>query len=507
MKQEPVSYLFRFFVIHFRDKILSRVFNSENPLKQLVKLCSVLLFLNGFLFVFSIKDLWRVPESNQYEKPSVLYGLGEKNEYEPIAEFYRFSRVVLNIKELPPEADGKPNKLIRSFVSTEDNNFYSHWGLDLRGIFRAFMVNILAGRIKEGASTITQQVARLRFLNTERSFLRKAREAWLALLLEVVFDKDTLMEIYLNKIPLGHGTIGVGAAARFYFRKDVKDLTWGESALLASLTTRPTEFSPLVNPNSSSAKVRVVFKKFVENGILDVKTAEKEYESFSEYYITLNRSPNDSAFGDRLNRFPYFTEYVRKNLTRYIPKSTLYSGGLKIYSTLNIQHQTQAEKALYAGLKAQTALSNQRTFTKIDAFDDAYGEIYDLLSMLNDIPDFKFKISRSARTFNRAWQEDLRDELSALNLLSGTESLGETIDWNYKSQQTEDFLLPVEGALISMRPDTGYITAVVGGSGFRSDNQQIRAFQAYRQPGSAFKPIIYAAAMEYFNEHPDPKKM
>ncbi|MGE8990411.1 transglycosylase domain-containing protein, partial [Leptospira interrogans] len=168
MKQEPVSYLFRFFVIHFRDKILSRVFNSENPLKQLVKLCSVLLFLNGFLFVFSIKDLWRVPESNQYEKPSVLYGLGEKNEYEPIAEFYRFSRVVLNIKELPPEADGKPNKLIRSFVSTEDNNFYSHWGLDLRGIFRAFMVNILAGRIKEGASTITQQVARLRFLNTER---------------------------------------------------------------------------------------------------------------------------------------------------------------------------------------------------------------------------------------------------------------------------------------------------------------------------------------------------
>lgn len=250
------------------------------------------------------------------------------------------------------------------------------------------------------------------------------------------------MEIYLNEIPLGHGTIGVGAAARFYFRKDVKDLTWGESALLASLTTRPTEFSPLVNPNSSSAKVRVVFKKFVENGILDVKTAEKEYESFSEYYITLNRSPNDSAFGDRLNRFPYFTEYVRKNLTRYIPKSTLYSGGLKIYSTLNIQHQTQAEKALYAGLKAQTALSNQRTFTKIDAFDDAYGEIYDLLSMLNDIPDFKFKISRSARTFNRAWQEDLRDELSALNLLSGTESLGETIDWNYKSQQTEDFLLP-----------------------------------------------------------------
>ncbi|EMN89147.1 penicillin-binding protein 1A [Leptospira weilii] len=506
MKQEPVSYFFRFFVIHFRDRILQRILNSENPLKQLAKLCAGLLFFNGFLFVFSVKDLWKVPGSNQYEKPSVLYGINDKNEYEPIAEFYRFSRVVLNIKELPLEEDGKLNKLIRSFVSTEDNHFYSHWGLDLRGIFRAFMVNLLAGRIKEGASTITQQVARLKFLNTERSFLRKAREAWLALFLEAVFDKDTLMEIYLNEIPLGHGTIGVGAAARFYFRKDVKDLTWGESALLASLTTRPTEFSPLVNPNSSSAKVRVVFKKFVENGVLDIKTAEREYETFSEYYITLNRSPNDSAFGDRLNRFPYFTEYVRKNLARYIPITTLYSGGLKIYSTLNIQHQTQAEKALYAGLKNQTAQSNQRMFTKIDAFDDAYGEIYDLLSMLNDIPEFKFKISKSVRTFNRTWQEDLRDELGVLNLLSGTEFLGEAIDWSYRNQQTEDFLLPVEGALISMRPDTGHITSMVGGSGFRSDNQQIRAFQAYRQPGSAFKPLIYAAAMEYYNQHPDPKK-
>ncbi|PJZ62640.1 penicillin-binding transpeptidase domain-containing protein, partial [Leptospira adleri] len=189
-----------------------------------------------------------------------------------------------------------------------------------------------------------------------------------------------------------------------------------------------------------------------------------------------------------------------------IPKTTLYSGGLKIYSTLNIQHQTQAEKALYAGLKYQTAQSNQRTFTKIDAFDDAYGEIYDVLAMIHDVPEFKFKISRSIRTFNRAWQEDLRDELSTLNLLSGTESLGEAIEWSYRSQQTEDFLLPVEGALISMRPDTGYITAMVGGSGFRSDNQQIRAFQAYRQPGSAFKPLVYAAAMEYYNQHPDPKK-
>ncbi|TGK02584.1 PBP1A family penicillin-binding protein [Leptospira langatensis] len=502
MKHEPVDFFTRYFVVLFRERIQSRL-HSSDPIRNVFYLVLILLFLNGFLFVFSIKDIWNVPKADQYEKPSLLFGINSEGNYEPIAEFYRFSRIVLTDEDLP---GGWDNKVIRCFESTEDNNFRSHKGLDLRGIFRAAMVNLLAGRVKEGASTITQQVARLKFLNTERSFGRKIREAWLALLLEAVFDKKTLMHIYLNEIPLGHGTIGAGAAARFYFRKDLKDLSWGEAALLASLTTRPKEFSPLVNPNTSASKVRVVFKKLVENGILDVDTAEKEFSAFSEYYITLNRSPNDSAFSDRLNRFPYFTEYVRKNLSRYIPQTQLYEGGLKIYSTLNIQHQTQAEKALISGLKQQTQLSNQRAFTKIDAFEDSYGPIFQLLSDLNDVPEFKFKISRSYRTFNRAWQEDLRDELSVLNLISGTEGLGESIDLNYKTQATQDHLLPVEGALISIRPDTGYITSVVGGSGFRSDNQQIRAFQAYRQPGSAFKPLVYASSMEYYHQHPDDKK-
>ncbi|PJZ64421.1 carboxypeptidase [Leptospira wolffii] len=502
MKHEPVDFLTRYFVVLFRERIQKRM-DSPDPIRKLSYLVLILLFLNGFLFVFSVKDLWHVPQADKYEKPSLLYGIDSDGNYEPIAEFYRFSRIVLTEEDLP---GGWDNKVIRCFESTEDNNFRSHKGLDLRGIFRAAMVNLLAGRVKEGASTITQQVARLKFLNTERSFLRKAREAWLALLLEATFDKKTLMQIYLNEIPLGHGTIGAGAASRFYFRKDLKDLSWGEAALLASLTTRPKEFSPLVNPFVSESKVRVVFKKLVENGILDKETAEKEFSAFSEYYITLNRSPNDSAFSDRLNRFPYFTEYVRKNLSRYIPQAQLYEGGLKIYTTLNIQHQIQAEKALAAGLKQQTQLSNQRAFTKIDAFEDAYGSTFQLLADLHDLPEFKFKISRSYRTFNRAWQEDLRDELSVLNLISGTEGLGEAIDWNYRTQATEDHLLPVEGALISIRPDNGYITAMVGGSGFRSDNQQIRAFQAYRQPGSAFKPLVYASAMEYYHQHPDDKK-
>ncbi|MCE9499311.1 MAG: PBP1A family penicillin-binding protein [Leptospira sp.] len=506
MKQNESPDLFsRLVVIKFRD-LISPFLQGEHVFLKLSLLAMALAGLNVFLIIASVTDFYRVPSANQYERPSILLGLNTKNEYEPIAEFYKFSRVVVPIGSLKVEGAEKHNKLIQCFLSTEDNNFYSHFGVDLRGIFRAFAVNIIAGKIKEGASTITQQVARLKFLSTERSFLRKAREAWLAILLEMSYDKDSIMEMYMNEIPLGHGTLGAGAAARFYFRKDLNSLSWGEAALLASLTTRPKEFSPLVNPIVSNNKVRVVFMKLIETGRMDVAQAEEEYSKFSEYYATLNRSPNDSAFSDRLNRFPYFTEYVRKNLSKYFNVNRLYSGGLKIYSTLNIRHQEEAEKALYAGLQHQTEASNQRSFRNLDIFDKEYGSAFEMISLFHDIADFKYKISRVERTFRNTYQEEMRDNLSALNLLTGSENVAEVMEENFSKQDTQDHLLPVEGGIVSMRPETGYITAIVGGSGFRSDNQQIRPFQANRQPGSAFKPLVYSATIDYYAKNPDPKK-
>jgi len=472
------------------------------------KLGIFLLFLgliNVFLIVGSFDDLSLIPKAMDYEVPSTLYGVNKDGKYEPIAEFYQFSRIVLNLSDFKEEVDtpDKRNKVLQCFLSTEDSNFFEHIGLDLRGIIRAFAVNIVAGKIKEGASTITQQVARLKFLNTDRSFIRKAREAWLAVLMEMYYDKNTILEMYLNEIPLGHGTLGVGAAARFYFRKDIHSLGWGEAALLASLTTRPKEFSPLVNPMVSSNKVRVIFMKLVENGKMDVKRAESEYKKFSEYYANLNRSPNDSAYSDRLNRFPYFTEYIRRLLKKQVSNEDLYSGGLKVYSTMNIQHQSEGEKALFEGLAAQTKISNQRAFKNIDAFDDKFGDIYNVISLVNDVNDFKFKISRIERTFRSVYQEELRDNYAALNLLTGLDTVGAVFDENYTKQSTQDHLLPVEGGIVSIRPETGHITAMVGGSGFRSDNQQLRPIQAYRQPGSSFKPLVYATVLDYYGKNPE----
>ncbi|MBK8394449.1 MAG: PBP1A family penicillin-binding protein [Leptospiraceae bacterium] len=492
-------------IMSFFANIVNSILSGRFAIFKLFVILAFLGLTNIFLIVGSFDDLQIIPKAMDYEIPSTLYGVNTKGEYEPIAEFYQFSRIVLDLAEFKEESNSsdKRNKVLQCFLSTEDSNFYDHHGVDLRGIIRAFAVNIVAGKIKEGASTITQQVARLKFLNTDRSFIRKAREAWLALLMEIYYDKNTILEMYLNEIPLGHGTLGVGAAARFYFRKDINSLSWGEAALLASLTTRPKEFSPLVNPMVSSNKVRVIFMKLVENGKMDIKTAEDEYKKFSEFYATLNRSPNDSAYSDRLNKFPYFTEYIRRLLKKQVSNEDLYSGGLKVYSTLNIQHQTEGEKVLSEGLSAQTKISNQRAFKNIDAFDDEYGDIYNVLSLLNDINDFRFKISRLERTFRSIYQEELRDSYSALNLITGSDAVGGIFDENYVKQNTQDHLLPVEGAIISIRPDTGYITAMVGGSGFRSDNQQIRPIQAYRQPGSSFKPLVYASVLDYYGNKPE----
>ncbi len=509
MKNEPVGPISKYFIVLFRENF-NRIFGEDCKTSKLIFLFVLLCILNVLLLIVNPLDYQKLGDTIVFEEPSTLYGVNRKGEYEPIAEFTKFSRMILRIRDLPPEdpplSTDRRNKLIQCFVSTEDNDFYRHRGLDPRGIFRAFLVNLLAGRIKEGASTITQQVARLKFLNRERTIARKAREAWLAFLIELIYSKDTIMESYLNEIPLGHGTIGVGAATRFYFRKDVKDLTWGEAALLASLTTRPSRFSPLVNPRESLSKVRVVFKRLVENGRMDIATAEKEFDRFMDFYIQLNRSPNDSAFSDRLNRFPYVTEYVRRKLVRSLGSDTLYNGGLKIYSTIHIHHQEEAEKALYSVLRKQTQESNQRAFRNVDAFDDQYGSILNLIAEIHDLNEYKFKTSKTSRQFNSYFQENLRDEWSALNLLTGYETIGEFIDQNYINNSREDHLLPVEGSLIAIRPNTGYITAIVGGSGFRADNQQIRTFQAYRQPGSAFKPILYAAILDYYAKNPDPEK-
>ncbi|MBL8020151.1 MAG: PBP1A family penicillin-binding protein [Leptospirales bacterium] len=441
-----------------------------------------------------------------YERPSIVYGYDSTGKSVPIAEFYKFSRRVIDLSE----GDGQEAKVVKSFLATEDNNFYMHPGVDPQGILRAALVNAMAGRIREGASTITQQVARLRFLSNERSMFRKIREAFLALLLEVRYSKKDILEMYLNEVPLGHGTLGVEAAADFYFGKSHTDLSWGESALLASLTTRPRDFSPLTNPNESRKKVRVVLRKLVETGTISISEAEAEYKALEDnFYSTLNRSPNDTAFNRRMNLFPYVTEYVKKTIPDEL-QDELYSGGLQIQTTIVVEHQKAAEDTMQPWLARLTEQRKRRPFKNFFAFDDEVGSFLPLIHAVQDAfstpaPEYLVKRARLPFEFEREFIPAMRLELSLLNMLAGEENLAAAIDRNIQVTAVEEDQ-KVEGALISIRPDTGAITAVLGGSGFVSQNQQLRFLTSRRQPGSSFKPIVYAAGIEETGLNPGTEK-
>ena len=524
------SGIFTRIVFYGFHRLLGSVLNQEElpNLGRAIILLFLLSALCIFFLAFRPLDYYQLSYTPSYERPSELYGLDDKGQALLITEFYRQARRPIRLSSQSGEAKTDPNantkakqnsrqdaeqrsgeiraeifidmnaKIVRAFIAAEDTRFAYHPGVDLLGIARAFWVNLLAGKIKEGASTITQQVARLRFLSQERSILRKLREAFLALLLEIKYSKREIMEDYLNMVPLGHGTNGIEAAARFYFNKSCNQLNWGEAALLASLTTRPRQFSPIVNPMQSIHKVKVTLQKLMENGQLNIAQAETAFRTLKkEFYAVLNRSPNDSAFGQRLNLHPYVTAFVRSQLPREFRSDDILStAGLRIYTSIDHRHQSAAEKHMPPYLKKVTAQRRKAPFRKHHIFDSDFAELYKLNALLLDLPRFKLKISRARRDLSLNFHNDLAGELGVMSLLAGESNVSRSVDHYLLYGKDFTRRQAVEGALVSLDPYSGEITAVIGGSSFNPNNQQLRFHKIRRQPGSAFKPIVIAAALE-----------
>lgn len=450
-------------------------------------------------------DIYLVFTNEGYEQASEILAKNLAGKDIRIAEFYRQGRRIIELQETGPR--GMDSRVSKCFIAAEDNNFLSHFGIDFQGILRATLVNIQAGGIKEGASTITQQVARLRFLSQERSFLRKLREAYYAILLEIRYDKHEILELYLNEVHLGHGANGVQSAAKFYFDKSYFELSWGEAAVLSSLTTRPRDFSPLRNINRSRAKVQVTFQKLVENGEMTVAEAQREYQILEkDYYRTLNRSPLDSASNQRLNKHPYVTEYIRTKVLKYFSNRQLLTGGLRIYTTIVDEHQTAAEAEFIPYLKAQTKRRKRRPFTRYSVFDREFETVKQMNRLMFPGQEFKTRLTRNERDFLHEFLRVYKDDVDMLSYLNGSSDTNRTFE-HYQSygNQLVTEQQTVEGALISIRPVSGAITAVVGGSGFAPRNQLMRFETARRQPGSAFKPLVYSAGIDYSGRHPGEK--
>ncbi|WP_455477666.1 penicillin-binding protein 1A [Bartonella sp. B41] len=435
-----------------------------------------------------------------------------------MAEFATKHRLYVPIQSIP--------KMLKdAFISAEDKNFYHHFGLDPEGLSRALINNIRnigSGKRPEGASTITQQVAKNFLLNSDATLERKLKEAILAMRIERTYSKDHILELYLNEIYLGRGTYGIAAASLNYFNKSINDLTLEQSAYLAALPKGPANYDPFKNEKRAINRRNWVIDRMVANGYA---TPEQGKEAKEKPLGVTGRGNDSYVFAAE-----YFTEEVRRRLLHRYGAKILYEGGLSIRTTLDPHLQLIARRALQNGLIKFDRLQGWRgPYNRINKKSDWGLELANF-SKLRDVPEWnlavvlstsnnKIKIGLQPRYEDSGLPSKERkiatlsseDSKWALNIidengfqktvqdLSHVLHVGDVIfvkkipntDNIYRLQQ----IPKVEGAIVAMDPRTGRVLAMIGGFSFAASEFN-RATQAYRQPGSAFKPFVYAAALD-----------
>jgi penicillin-binding protein 1A len=430
----------------------------------------------AFLFIL-ISDFYRVRSLATFQ-PSITTKIYDKNG-RLISELFREKREVVKLKRIPGD-------LVNAFIAIEDNEFYEHIGINMKGIVRAFFINVFSGRIRQGGSTITQQLAKILLTSRERNIYRKIKEAFIALMIEMFYSKQEILELYLNEIFLGHGTYGIESASRFYFDKHVWQLNLAECALLATLPSAPNRLSPIRHPKVSMERHKIVLAKMVEMGFISIPEAEQAYLNFwPEYLSYINElPPTMNTWSARVNKAPWITEFVRRKLVKRYGEEMVYHKGLLVYTTFDLDKQLVAQKVLKRALEERTKISKSLSFKNIDLIVDNYSGTVELFSLMFDIRDFLKTGSRRLNRINDYLQRNVVEELEGLNYLVGFSNIDDRD------------LLQVEGCLVSIDHRNGYIEALVGGSEFSSINQLNRVMQSRRQPGSAIKPLLYSAAIE-----------
>ncbi|MGV7927821.1 MAG: penicillin-binding protein 1A [Spirochaetota bacterium] len=458
----------------------------RNPRSLLVGIAIGVLC--AFIIILVV-DFFRVRSLASFE-PKVPTKIFDKNGV-LVAELFRQKREVVPLSKIP-------KNLAHAFVAIEDNEFYEHFGINPKGIARAFFINVFSGRIRQGGSTITQQLSKILLTSGERSIYRKVKEAFISIMMEIFYTKDEILTLYLNQIFLGHGAYGVQSASQFYFNKNVWELNLAECALLASLPSSPNNLSPIRFPERSLERHKIVLAKMVEAGYITIPQAEKAYLDFwPDYLYYINElPPTMNTWSSRIDKAPWFTEYVRRMLVKKYGEEKVYEEGLLVYTTMDLTKQLAAQKVLPPALKRQTAVSGSLAFRREDQITENYGPLIDVFSLLFNCNPFRRTGSLEVKKVNDALKERVIDELEIINYLTGGDALGETIQHYRVGYADDKDYQKVEGCLISIDHRTGYIEAMMGGSEFTSGNQLNRAMQSMRQPGSAVKPLLYAAAME-----------
>jgi len=456
---------------------------------------SVVFFVFSTFWYFSL-GLPDYKKLNNYQPPISSRVYSENREL--IAEYALEKRLFV-----PYESISK--KVIESFLSAEDKNFFSHPGIDAKGIIRAVIKNIkniAQNKRLEGASTITQQVAKNFLLTNEVSIKRKIKEAILAFRIERTYTKERILELYLNQIYLGQGTYGIAAASLEYFDKSIEDLNYSEAALLAALPKAPSKYNPYKYPEVAKFRRDLVIQNLYDNNFISKKT----YQELKNSKLILKKRKIKIV-----NEANSYTEEVRRKVKNIYGFEKLYSQGLSISTPLNINYQIQALKSLRKGIESydrrrgwrgpitnkikNTKWENEIKQYKLDpTLEWSFAEIVSTSS--NDI---KFQIlekNNKKKIEGIIFFKDIKWTLKQDKLIQDVHKVGDILfvkkeknNWKIKQYPK------VNGSIVVIDPFNGNVLALVGGFNFKKSEFN-RATQAKRQPGSAFKPIVYASALE-----------
>ncbi len=465
------------------NKILKKIF-------VLITASFLLLFISAIsvLWVFS-NNLPDYKFLTNYKAPvssKVYSGNGEL-----VNDFSSEKRIFVPYSSIP-------NRIINSFLSAEDKNFFSHPGVDAKGVLRATInnvSNILMSKRLEGASTITQQVAKNFLLSNEVSLNRKIKEAILAFRIERALSKERILELYLNQIYLGQGTYGVAAASLEYFDKPITELSYVESALLAALPKAPSKYNPYKNINLAKFRRNLVLKNLLQNNFIN----QTEYNLYSKKDIILKKRKKIYLEDAR-----YYVEDIRKNILDKFGFDKVYKHGLNIKTPLDLNLQSLATDSLRRGLIKYDKRKGWRGPLTNKKYNDNWFqdlEKYKIestigwdLAIVKKIKEFSIEIETEKKQKGfLSYKDILWTKKEPRELLK----VGDIIF--VKKIKKEIFTLKqlpkVNGAIVVMDPYTGRVLAMSGGFSFRQSEFN-RATQALRQPGSAFKPFIYALALE-----------
>jgi penicillin-binding protein 1A len=470
----------------------------------------------GYIVWDASKDLPSSDNLAKYEPP-VMTRI-HANDGSLIAEYARERRIFVPINTVP-------KLVIGAFLSAEDKNFYQHGGLDFRGIAIALYRRFVLGKRLVGASTITQQVAKNFLLTNERSFKRKLKEAILAMRIEKAYPKAKILELYLNEIYFGIGSYGVAAAALNYFNKEFKDLTPAEAAYLAALPKGPTNYHPFRKTKAAIIRRNWILGEMAENNVITAKQRDEGRATGLDVDLR--------SFGSHIFAAEFFAEEVRRSLLAKYGEKKLYGGGMSVRTTLDPTLQRLARKALVDGLvKFDRSKGWRGPVKKIDVAGD-WGKTLAGIATPRDIAPWRMGVTlsvepkkivvglRPSKLANgkvapareaveiplsgMKWAGKFRatnkSKGPAPKTADSVVAVGDVIYVSPKNAKDlagawELMQVPkVGGGLAAMDPHTGRVLAIVGGFSF-DISQFDRAIQAKRQPGSSFKPLVYAAALD-----------